>query len=69
MIRTEKEYRSALVNRGEEEALVAQQQKELADEGFSPEEVERGMQPLLSFGAHLREEIALYEGRHALKSL
>ena len=61
MIRTEKEYRAALSNLKEEEALAAQQRTELTEEGFSSEEVERGMQPLLSFSAQLREEIAWYE--------
>lgn len=61
MIRSEAEYREAR-RRLEEDRLFIQAQREaLAGEGFSTEEVARGMEPALSFHEQLKEEVAFYE--------
>jgi DNA-binding Xre family transcriptional regulator len=41
--------------------LAAQQRAALVAAGLSPEEVERAMQPMLSFHAQLEEEVRWYE--------
>jgi hypothetical protein len=61
MIRSEAEYREAR-RRLEEDRLFIQAQREaLEGEGFTNEEVDRGMEPALSFHEQLKEEVAFYE--------
>ncbi len=61
MIRSEREYREAL-QRLEQDREVARLQREaLAAHPLAPDEVERAMEPLLSFQAQLAEEIDWYE--------
>jgi DNA-directed RNA polymerase specialized sigma subunit len=62
MIRSETEYQEALRRLHQDREVAARQREALADSGLSPEEVERAMEPLLSFQAQLAEEIAWYEG-------
>jgi DNA-directed RNA polymerase specialized sigma subunit len=61
MIRSEAEYKEALRRLDEDRKFAEQQRWELVKEGYTPEEVERGMAPLLSFQAQLEEEVAWYE--------
>jgi hypothetical protein len=61
MIRNEQEYQAA-VRRMDEDRLVAGRQRTALEEaGLPPDEVERAMQPLLSFHAQLAEEVTWYE--------
>lgn len=61
MIRNEAEYQEAL-RRFRQDREVAERQREVfVKAGFAPDEVERGMEPLLSFQAQLAEEIEWYE--------
>lgn len=61
MIRNEADYQEA-INRLAQDREVAKRQREvLESQGYSPEEVERGMEPLLSFHQQLVEEVAWYE--------
>src|ERR1051326_8947210 len=61
MIRTESEYRAALKKMEENRAFAEKQRQALAEAGATPEQVERGMQPLLSFHAQFVEEVQWYE--------
>jgi DNA-directed RNA polymerase specialized sigma subunit len=61
MIRSESEYQEALRRLQQDRDVASQQREALAAAGLSSEEVERAMQPLLSFQAQLAEEIAWYE--------
>lgn len=60
MIRTDAEYRRALQRLDEEAETLRAQRDHLAALGLSDEEVERAMQPLLSFRAQLEEEVDAY---------
>jgi DNA-directed RNA polymerase specialized sigma subunit len=61
MIRSESEYQQALKRLEEDQHFADQQRSALVDAGLKPEEVERGMEPLLAFQAQLQEEVAWYE--------
>jgi DNA-binding XRE family transcriptional regulator len=61
MIRSETEYQAALSRLAQDQEFAARQRAALVETGLKPEEVERAMEPLLSFYAQLTEEIAWYE--------
>ena len=61
MIRSEAEYQEALRRLRQDHEVAAQQQAALQEAGLSRQEVERAMEPLLSFQAQLAEEIEWYE--------
>jgi hypothetical protein len=61
MIRSDAEYREAVKRAKEDQEYAAQQRAALGGQGLTPEQVERAMEPLLSFQAQLDEEIAWYE--------
>lgn len=61
MIRSEAEYQEALRRLEQDREVAARQREALANEGFTPAEVEHGMEPLLSFQAQLAEEVEWYE--------
>ena len=61
MIRNQKEYDEAQRRVQVDEAFIAEQKKTLETMGLSPEEVERAMQPALSFHAQLIEEVEWYD--------
>lgn len=61
MIRSDQEYQVALARMEEDRQVAAQQRKALEAAGLAPEEVERAMQPLLSFHTQLAEEVSWYE--------
>ena len=56
MIRTDTEYRRALDRLREEAETLRAQRDHLAGLGLTPEEVDRAMQPMISFHAQLEEE-------------
>ena len=60
MIRTDAEYRRALQRLAQEDETLRAQRDHLADLDLSGDEVERAMQPLLSFRAQLEEEVDAY---------
>ncbi len=61
MIRNETDYQEA-IRRLEEDREVAKRQREVLEaQGYSAEQVERGMEPLLSFHQQFAEEVAWYE--------
>jgi DNA-directed RNA polymerase specialized sigma subunit len=61
MIRSEREYRETLRQIAEGRAFIEHQRTALIEQGHGPEEVKRGIDPLLSFQAGLTEEAAWYE--------
>lgn len=61
MIRNEAEYQEALRRLEQDRQVAAKQREALFGAGLTEEEVERGMEPLLSFQAQLAEEVEWYE--------
>jgi DNA-directed RNA polymerase specialized sigma subunit len=61
MIRTQAEYDLARKRLTEDVAVMAEQQKRLAELGLGQEEVARAMEPAQSFHAQLAEEVEAYE--------
>jgi ribosome-binding protein aMBF1 (putative translation factor) len=61
MIRNESEYQEALRRLEQDRYVAAKQREALVKAGLSLDEVDRGMEPLLSFQAQLAEEVAWYE--------
>lgn len=61
MIRSEKEYKEAVERLEQDRAFAEKQRAELKTRGMSKEEVERAMEPLLSFHQQLVEEVEWYE--------
>jgi len=61
MIRTEAEHKEARRRLEQDQAVAERQRAALVSAGLTTEEVERAMQPLLSFQAQLVEEIAWFE--------
>ncbi|MEX2347928.1 MAG: helix-turn-helix transcriptional regulator [Balneolaceae bacterium] len=61
MIRTDKEYRKAIEKLEDEEKILNAQKKHFIELGHTGEELERLMQPLLSFHEQLKEEVETYE--------
>jgi ribosome-binding protein aMBF1 (putative translation factor) len=60
MIRTDTEYRRALDRLAEESETLRAQRAHLASLGLTTEEVDRAMQPMISFHAQLVEEVDAY---------
>ncbi len=61
MIKTQREYEEAKARIEQDKELAAVQRRRLEEAELSPEEIERGMEPLLSFHAQLVEEVEWYE--------
>src|SRR5262249_20098353 len=61
MIRNETDYQEALRRLDQDREVAARQRVTLEATGLAPEEVERAMEPLLSFQAQLGEEVEWYE--------
>lgn len=62
MIRSEKEYQKALTRLEEEKKVIERQRAHFKEMGHAGEELERLMQPLLTFHSQLNEEVEAYEG-------
>ena len=60
MIRTDTEYRRALQRLADETGTLRAQRDHLAGLGLSADELDRAMQPMLSFRAQLEEEVEAY---------
>jgi DNA-directed RNA polymerase specialized sigma subunit len=61
MIRNEKEYQEAQRRLKEDQNFIAAQRRALEDLTLSAEEIERAMEPALSFHAQLVEVVEWYE--------
>jgi DNA-binding Xre family transcriptional regulator len=61
MIRNETEYRAAVARLKDHEDRLIDQAESLKAEGLTAAQIQRGMDPLVSFTEQLREEIAYYE--------
>jgi DNA-binding XRE family transcriptional regulator len=62
MIRSEKEYQSALKRLEDEREIMKRQRSHFEELGHTGEELDRLMQPLHSFHNQLKEEVEAYEG-------
>ena len=60
MIKSEREYQEALKRLDRDKEVAALQRRALEEANLKPEEVERAMEPLLSFQAQLEEEVQWY---------
>ena len=60
MIRTDAEYRRALSRLSDEADTLRRQREALSEAGLSASEVDRAMEPLLSFRAQLQDEVDAY---------
>jgi len=61
VIRSEAEYQGALQHLNQDRMFAEQQRAGLVRPGLTPGEVDRGMEPVLSFQAQLAEDIEWYE--------
>jgi DNA-binding XRE family transcriptional regulator len=61
VIRNESEYLEAQRRRAQDREVCDRQREAFVAAGLAPDEVDRAMEPLLSFNAQLEEEIAWYE--------
>ena len=61
MIRTESEYRKTLERLEQNKTQIRSQRQHLEAQGFSTDQLERVLQPLLSFQAQLEEEVEIYD--------
>jgi len=61
MIRSEAEYREARRRLDEDRLFIQAQREALESEGYTQDEVARGIEPTLSFHEQLKEEVAFYE--------
>ena len=61
MIRNDREYQEARRRIDDDQRFISQQRQALEDMGLTPAEVERGMEPALSFHVSLAEEVTWYE--------
>lgn len=62
MIRSENEYQKAIERLEEERNVMDRQRAHFVELGHSGDELERLMQPLVSFHNQLKEEVEAYEG-------
>src|SRR5207249_3606160 len=61
MIRSDAEYREALRRLQTDEEFIASERARFVAAGYSPDEVERGIEPLVTFKAQLEDEVRWYE--------
>jgi ribosome-binding protein aMBF1 (putative translation factor) len=61
MIRTDAEYEKAQEKLDQEQETLQRQREQLEEMDLSEEEVERALEPMVSFRDQLREEIETYE--------
>ena len=61
MIRSETEYQKAILRVKHEKELIEKAKKNLKNSGLKSKEIERALNPLLSFRAQMEEEIETYE--------
>lgn len=61
MIRSETEYKAAVLRLQEERQRLVDHEKRLREEGLGDDEVKRVLDPLVSFHLQLREEVESYE--------
>lgn len=61
MIKTEPAYKKALDKLKEDKVFIDTQRKTLEEMGLTQEQVEKALQPSISFHEQLKEEVAYYE--------
>jgi DNA-binding Xre family transcriptional regulator len=61
VIRSEREYKETLEQLRQDEEVITLQKEKLEGLGLSEEEVQRALEPMLSFRAQLEEEVEWHE--------
>ena len=61
MIKTEAAYIKALDKLKEDRLFIESQKKALEEMGLTPEQIEKALQPSISFHEQLKEEVVYYE--------
>lgn len=61
MIKTEVAYKKSIEKLQEDKLFIQSQKKTLEDMGLTKEQVERSLQPSITFHEQLKEEVAYYE--------
>jgi DNA-binding Xre family transcriptional regulator len=61
MIRTDQEYQRALISLRKDSEVIEAQRTALRELGIEGEALDRAMEPMLSFGLQLMEEVEVYE--------
>lgn len=61
MIKTEAAYKKSLAKLQEDKQFIRKQKKALEDMGLTDEQVERSLQPSITFHEQLKEEVSYYE--------
>lgn len=61
MIKTEKAYKKSLEKLQEDKLFIRDQKKVLEDMGLTGEQVEKALQPSITFHEQLKEEVVYYE--------
>ena len=61
MIRSEQEYQAAVEKLAAEEKMLHDHKQQLKEEGLTPAQIKRAMDPLVSFSLQLKEEVEYYE--------
>jgi DNA-binding XRE family transcriptional regulator len=61
MIRSEKEYQNVLDRLEKERELIEKQKKHFKELGHTDEEIDRLLQPMISFHSQLEEEVEAYD--------
>ena len=69
LIRNDAGYQRALERRRLQQEVAARQRQAFVIAGFEPDDVARGMEPLLSFQAKLAEDIERYEDTRGKRKL
>lgn len=61
MIKTETAYKKALKKLQEDQHFIESQKKSFKENGLTPEQVTKALQPTISFHEQLKEEVTYYE--------
>lgn len=61
VIKTESAYKKALEKLEEDKVFIAKQKRELEKMGLTNEQIERALQPSITFHEQLKEEVVYYE--------
>lgn len=62
MIRSEREYQSALERLRQDDEVIERQKQVFKEQGFNDRQVEKAVEPMISFRAQLEDEVHWYEG-------
>ena len=64
MIQNEQEYQFSKSDSDHREARIKQYRRQFAEQGLTPDEVERALAPIVSFNLGIQEEVTDYESNN-----